>query len=258
MSSPDHQTPPPCPALVVLPPELRGYVRYMVVMDPRDHQPYSVGIRFVCPSRGATRVLQFLVANRGRRHKKSIQAWLCPSAIHGVECPAQTECDGIHVTPEGFATRRPWTQPVHLSRTIHAPAAPPSLPKSIDSPCDTPPPHGFRGSADKYADDYLLAAACDPLSGVPPYSPLLGPYSPVSYFPILASPAVGAGPPAYTLPPFTGPRFHLPHNVPDPIPPPPPPTELCERADSRDTHADAAPGPLGSRGGSHNPYSLTP
>jgi len=104
--------------LVVLPSELRGYVRYIVVMHPEDNLPYSIGIRHVRPTRGVERVLQFLAVNRGRSHKKSVQAWLCPSVVAGQMCFQGHGCDSVHVTEDGYHSRRLWTQTVHPSRTI--------------------------------------------------------------------------------------------------------------------------------------------
>jgi len=95
---------------VPLPTNLQGYVRYVVVLDPQDSKPYSIGIKYVCRSKGADEVLARLSENVNRRHKKRVHAWLCKSCSTASICPAEWACADIHVTPVGFANRRPWTQ----------------------------------------------------------------------------------------------------------------------------------------------------
>eukprot|EP00668_Euglena_longa_P003306 GGOE01003869.1.p1 GENE.GGOE01003869.1~~GGOE01003869.1.p1 ORF type:complete len:314 (-),score=-9.65 GGOE01003869.1:909-1850(-) len=106
--------------VVLLPHELRGYARYIVVLDPQDANPYSIGIRHVLPSSGAKRILQSLIDNVKRSHKKPVQAWLCRSIMQGTCCPYGNACHDIHVTPEGFQTRRPWNRAIRASRTVHS------------------------------------------------------------------------------------------------------------------------------------------
>eukprot|EP00668_Euglena_longa_P003512 GGOE01004107.1.p1 GENE.GGOE01004107.1~~GGOE01004107.1.p1 ORF type:complete len:517 (-),score=54.49 GGOE01004107.1:885-2408(-) len=95
---------------VPLPNNLQGYVRYVVVLDPQDSKPYSIGIKYVCRSKGADEVLTRLSENVNRRHKKRVHAWLCKCCPSSSICPAEWNCPDIHVTPVGYSNRRPWTQ----------------------------------------------------------------------------------------------------------------------------------------------------
>ena len=97
---------------VPLPTHLHGYVRYVVVLDPQDKKPYSIGIKYVCRSKGADEVLARLSENVNRRHKKRVQAWLCKCCATSTICQLEWACPDIHVTPIGYSFRRPWTQPL--------------------------------------------------------------------------------------------------------------------------------------------------
>jgi len=104
--------------VVVLPKELRGYARYLVVLHPEDSQPYSIGIRHVLPTQGVRRILQCLLTNQHRSHKKPVQGWLCKSVVRGTSCPMRGECDNVHVTEEGYGGRRLWNRPIDHRRTV--------------------------------------------------------------------------------------------------------------------------------------------
>eukprot|EP00906_Rhabdomonas_costata_P019298 RCo028194 len=95
---------------ITLPIALQGYVKYVVALDPADNCPYSIGIRYVCRSKGTQDVLIRLTSNISRRHKKRVHGWLCPCVSQGRLCPLHWRCPGIHVTPSGYAQRRQWTQ----------------------------------------------------------------------------------------------------------------------------------------------------
>jgi hypothetical protein len=95
---------------VPLPTHLQGYVRYVVVLDPQDKKPYSIGIKYVCRSKGADEVLARLSENVNRRHKKRVHAWLCKCCPTSTICQLEWACPDIHVTSIGYSFRRPWTQ----------------------------------------------------------------------------------------------------------------------------------------------------
>ena len=79
-------------------------------LPSQDSKPYSIGIKYVCRSKGAEEVLARLSENVNRRHKKRVHAWLCSCCSHSAVCPAEWSCPDIHVTPAGYSNRRPWTQ----------------------------------------------------------------------------------------------------------------------------------------------------
>jgi len=120
-------TAPFCPP-ITLPDHLRGYVKYLVVLNPLDCQTYSLGIKHVCPTEGAREVLQRLSDKRERKHRKSLQAGLCLSLLQGFVCPYGVTCAAIHCTPEGLSALRPWSQ----------------LPPEKASPAIASPPHALK------------------------------------------------------------------------------------------------------------------
>jgi hypothetical protein len=100
---------PACPP-VTLPYHLRGYVKYLLVLNPLNCRTYSLGIKHVCPTEGAREVLQRLSDKRERKHRKSLQAGLCLSLLQGFVCPYGLTCAAIHCTHEGLSALRPRSQ----------------------------------------------------------------------------------------------------------------------------------------------------
>lgn len=100
--------------LVKLPKELRGYVRYIVVLNPADGKPYSLGVKYVCETEGSQNLLAYLKRNVNRKHKKHVHSWLCQSVADGCyqDCELHKQCPNIHVTAEGFHGRRNWLRPL--------------------------------------------------------------------------------------------------------------------------------------------------
>lgn len=113
---------------ITLPDHLRGYVKYLVVLNPLDYRTYSLGIKHVCPTEGAREVLQRLSDKRERKHRKSLQAGLCLSLLQGFVCPYGLTCAAIHCTHEGLSALRPWSQ----------------LPPEKASPAIASPPHALK------------------------------------------------------------------------------------------------------------------
>jgi hypothetical protein len=89
----------------------RSYIRYVVVSSPhnRDEQ-YTIGIRYVCESKGAQQLVRMLEGNVAAEYKKGASSRLCASVPQGQFCPLGTNCPDIHVTPEGWLNKRPWTK----------------------------------------------------------------------------------------------------------------------------------------------------
>eukprot|EP01012_Entosiphon_sulcatum_P011425 TRINITY_DN16937_c1_g1_i1.p1 TRINITY_DN16937_c1_g1~~TRINITY_DN16937_c1_g1_i1.p1 ORF type:complete len:212 (+),score=7.62 TRINITY_DN16937_c1_g1_i1:63-698(+) len=106
--------------LVILPPSLRGYLRYVVLHNPEDNRAYSVGIRYVLNTTGSQTLLQRLEQNRQLFFKHHIKAPVCESVLTGRYCESTTECKLIHVTVEGWALRRLWAPTPLESRTLVA------------------------------------------------------------------------------------------------------------------------------------------
>lgn len=102
---------------VLLPKELRGYVRYIVVRHPGDRNPYSIGVKYVQNTEGAQSLLAYLIRNVNRKHKKHVHSWLCQSAVDGSLCELGFQCPNIHVTPDGYSGRREWLRPLKGSRS---------------------------------------------------------------------------------------------------------------------------------------------
>eukprot|EP01012_Entosiphon_sulcatum_P008940 TRINITY_DN14923_c0_g1_i3.p1 TRINITY_DN14923_c0_g1~~TRINITY_DN14923_c0_g1_i3.p1 ORF type:complete len:277 (-),score=30.90 TRINITY_DN14923_c0_g1_i3:859-1689(-) len=131
---------------VPLPPTLRGYAKFVVLVEPSSApgQPYydeddgyetteglevqrkhSVGVRHLLDTSGARKLLRELTNNFFRRHRRHVTAPLCPhfhrarlcsATVAGARqeadcaagCPAGKECPMIHVSKEGWAERREW------------------------------------------------------------------------------------------------------------------------------------------------------
>eukprot|EP00669_Euglena_mutabilis_P009766 TRINITY_DN459_c0_g1_i3.p2 TRINITY_DN459_c0_g1~~TRINITY_DN459_c0_g1_i3.p2 ORF type:complete len:287 (+),score=40.16 TRINITY_DN459_c0_g1_i3:25-885(+) len=127
---------------ITLPDHLRGYVKYLVVLNPLDCRTYSLGIKHVCPTEGAREVLQRLSDKRERKHRKSLQAGLCLSLLQGFVCPYGVTCAAIHCTPEGLSALRPWSQ----LPPAKAPPATPSVPHVVK------PPQGSSSPASSLGD----------------------------------------------------------------------------------------------------------
>eukprot|EP01012_Entosiphon_sulcatum_P008939 TRINITY_DN14923_c0_g1_i2.p1 TRINITY_DN14923_c0_g1~~TRINITY_DN14923_c0_g1_i2.p1 ORF type:complete len:313 (-),score=44.00 TRINITY_DN14923_c0_g1_i2:776-1714(-) len=134
---------------VPLPPTLRGYAKFVVLVEPSSApgQPYydeddgyetteglevqrkhSVGVRHLLDTSGARKLLRELTNNFFRRHRRHVTAPLCPhfhrarlcsATVAGARqeadcaagCPAGKECPMIHVTRAGWAERREWFSP---------------------------------------------------------------------------------------------------------------------------------------------------
>lgn len=101
---------------IKLPRALRGYVRYVVVLHPVDCKPYSIGVKYVCNTEGAQGLLAYLMRNVNRKHKKHVHSWLCQSAVDGSHCELGEQCPNIHVTPQGYESRRCWLRPLKGAR----------------------------------------------------------------------------------------------------------------------------------------------
>eukprot|EP00667_Euglena_gracilis_P028950 EG_transcript_37618 len=103
--------------VIPLPRKLKGYVKYIVAVDPHDRQAYSVGIKHVLPTSGAHKVLAQLQSQRYRHYRKCVTSVFCPFSPSPQLCPHGTDCDGIHITAEGYLTRRPWQRPQDRAAT---------------------------------------------------------------------------------------------------------------------------------------------
>eukprot|EP00667_Euglena_gracilis_P028980 EG_transcript_37680 len=103
---------------IKLPKQLRGYVRYIVVLNPEDGQPYSVGVKYVCNTEGAQALLTYLTRNVNRKHKKHVHSWLCQSVVDGSHCELGDDCPNIHVTPQGYNGKRKWLRPLKGVRDL--------------------------------------------------------------------------------------------------------------------------------------------
>lgn len=88
-------------------------IRYIVVLNPADGKPYSLGVKYVCETEGSQNLLAYLKRNVNRKHKKHVHSWLCQSVADGCyqDCELHKQCPNIHVTAEGFHGRRNWLQP---------------------------------------------------------------------------------------------------------------------------------------------------
>jgi hypothetical protein len=97
--------------LVVLPPTLKKYVRFMVLCDPVSLVKHSYPISGVQSTEGASYILNFLEKNVQRKHrKKSVVAWLCDSVIRDYRCCLGVQCPNVHVTNQGYKNRRLWAK----------------------------------------------------------------------------------------------------------------------------------------------------
>eukprot|EP00667_Euglena_gracilis_P031442 EG_transcript_45563 len=93
---------------ITLPKNLKGHVKYLLATDLYDGQLYSVGIRYVLPTLGAQRSLTLIQRQRYRPYKKSINGTFCPTMGRDPSCQLGINCNYIHITAEGFTTRRIW------------------------------------------------------------------------------------------------------------------------------------------------------
>ena len=93
----------------MLSPTLKKYVRFVVLLDPVTLAKHSYSISGVKSTEGALFILNVLEHNVQRKHgKKSVVAWLCDSVIRGYQCCLGVHCPNVHVTNQGYKTRRPW------------------------------------------------------------------------------------------------------------------------------------------------------
>jgi hypothetical protein len=90
---------------------LLSVYRFIVVVDPTDDVAYSIGSRYVHKTKGLENIVTSLEKNAKRRrnaHKKHVEGPLCESVVKGVLCDFRDQCEKIHITSKGYATRRPW------------------------------------------------------------------------------------------------------------------------------------------------------
>lgn len=130
---------------LLLPRELKGYVTFVVLRDPKDRSLHSYGVRFLLDTEGAQQMLASLVRNRRRTHRRHVQSWLCGFAEEGTPCPLEETCPNIHISPEGLAQRREWkkkkTAAAESIDTSPNPSSCPSPnPSPNPSPCPSPVP----------------------------------------------------------------------------------------------------------------------
>ena len=98
----------PAEEVVVLPPTLKRYIRFVVLRDPVSLLKHSYPISGVLSTEGAWHLLNRLEQNVQRRHRKSVFSWLCDSVIREHRCYLGYDCPNVHVTDQGFTTRRLW------------------------------------------------------------------------------------------------------------------------------------------------------
>eukprot|EP00992_Anisonema_acinus_P012384 TRINITY_DN8087_c0_g1_i1.p1 TRINITY_DN8087_c0_g1~~TRINITY_DN8087_c0_g1_i1.p1 ORF type:complete len:246 (+),score=25.91 TRINITY_DN8087_c0_g1_i1:94-831(+) len=96
------------PTPIHLPDELQGDVRYLVVRHPEDFEAYSIGVKYICQTEGADDLIKSLLKNVTRKHKKHVNSWLCAACVTGTTCALAERCPNIHVTAEGYRSRRLW------------------------------------------------------------------------------------------------------------------------------------------------------
>eukprot|EP01012_Entosiphon_sulcatum_P007152 TRINITY_DN13569_c0_g1_i1.p1 TRINITY_DN13569_c0_g1~~TRINITY_DN13569_c0_g1_i1.p1 ORF type:complete len:353 (-),score=34.71 TRINITY_DN13569_c0_g1_i1:1759-2745(-) len=96
------------PALLPVPSAARGYMKYVVVMDPVEEVLYSIGISHALDTRGGRKYVRRLMRNLFSNRKRHIQGQLCASVLTTIPCAYAAACECIHVTPEGWSTRRLW------------------------------------------------------------------------------------------------------------------------------------------------------
>ena len=96
--------------VVVLPPTLKKYVRFVVLRDPISLVKHSYPISGVQSTEGALNILNTLEQNVQRKHRKSVFAWLCDSVIREYRCCLGVHCPNVHVTDQGYKTRRLWAK----------------------------------------------------------------------------------------------------------------------------------------------------
>ena len=94
--------------VVVLPPSLKKYIKFVVLRDPVSLVKHSYPISGVQPTEGAWQLLNTLEQNVQRRHRKSVFSWLCDSVIREHRCCLGYDCPNVHVNDQGFTTRRLW------------------------------------------------------------------------------------------------------------------------------------------------------
>ena len=98
----------PAEEIVVLPPTLKRYIKFVVLRDPVSLVKHSYPISGVQPTEGAWQLLNTLEQNVQRRHRKSVFSWLCDSVIREHRCCLGYDCPNVHVNDQGFTTRRLW------------------------------------------------------------------------------------------------------------------------------------------------------
>jgi hypothetical protein len=96
--------------VVVLPPTLKKYITFVVLRDPVSLVKHSYPISGVQSTEGAFNILTNLEQNVQRKHRKSVFAWLCDSVIREYRCCLGVQCPNVHVTDQGFQTRRLWAK----------------------------------------------------------------------------------------------------------------------------------------------------
>ena len=96
--------------VVVLPPTLKKYVRFVVLRDPISLVKHSYPISGVQSTEGALNILNTLEQNVQWKHRKSVFAWLCDSVIREYRCCLGVHCPNVHVTDQGYKTRRLWAK----------------------------------------------------------------------------------------------------------------------------------------------------
>lgn len=95
--------------IIQLPKQLKGVIKFFVLIHPENQEVYTIGIHDVYQTKGAEQYLHAYEKGMDHRKRKSIHAHICSCVfLDSIYCLSDVDCLDIHIQLDSIHNLRLW------------------------------------------------------------------------------------------------------------------------------------------------------